>query len=126
MTIQFSRYAVVGLATYVLFITLSSTLVVLNINSSMSVVIAFVLGTLFNYVMSAKWVYVESDSREPLLGLKSARYLVAVAINLILILVLNKMFLIYTKSEFLSLALAPAFSTIVIFFLMKNVVFRNK
>lgn len=125
MTIQFSRYAVVGLATYVLFILLSSILVFLTLDSSMSIVIAFALVTFFHYVMSAKWIYVESDLREPLFGWKSARYLFAVALNLILILVVNRVLVMYTKSEFLSLVLAPAFSTIFNFFLMKKVVFRK-
>jgi putative flippase GtrA len=126
MTIQVFRYALVGLATYVLFIFLTFLFVALNVNRSVSIVIAYILGTFFNYASSAKWVYKGSGSYDPLFGWKSVRYLAAAAFNLILILVINNALLIYVESEFLALVIAPVVSTVINFFIMKQVVFSEK
>jgi putative flippase GtrA len=117
------KYALVGLSTYVLFICLTSLFVALNLNRSFSIVIAYVLGTLFNYALSAIWVYKEDGLYDPLFGWKSVRYLAAAALNLILILVINNALMIHIKSEFLALVITPAVSTVINFFIMKQVVF---
>ena len=126
MTIQMLRYVFVGLVTYVLFILLTFLFVALNINRSVSIAIAYILGTLFNYALSAKWVYKRSGSHDPLFGWKSVLYLGAAAFNLMLILVINNALLIYVESEFLALVIAPLVSTVINFFIMKQVVFRKK
>ena len=125
MKTQMLRYAVVGIATYVLFVSLTTLLVFLNLNSSASIVIAYIVGTIFNYALSAKWVYKAGDNPISLFGWKSVRYLAAAGFNLILILAINSAFLLYLRNEFLSLVLAPVISTVINFFVMKQVVFRN-
>ena len=126
MTIQMFRYAVVGFATYVFFISLTSFLVSLDLDPSGSIVIAYVLGTFFSYVVSTKWVYETGNSTDLFFGWKSVRYLIAVAFNLVLIFAINRFLLMHMRSESLAIAIAPVVSTVINFFIMKQVVFRKK